>query len=71
MHTGLDGHVFLEGTLGSDENINLSSSVVLVGNAMLVLSNTSTVGTQLLILICTANLGFDNHLHSLLGFWYS
>lgn len=70
MHTGLDGHVFLEDILGNDENIN-SSSVVLVGKVTAVLSSTSTVGTQLLVPICAANLGFDNHLRGLLGFWYS
>lgn len=63
--------IFLEDTLGSGENINSSSSVVLVGNATLVPSSTSTVGTQLSICICTANSHFDNHLCKLLGFWYS
>lgn len=62
---------FFEDTVGRDENITFSSSVVLVGSVTLVLSSTSTVGTQLLIPIYTANLGFDNHLWSLLWFWYS
>lgn len=64
------GMFFFEDILGSDKNIN-SSSVVSVGNVTLVLSSTSTVGTQLFIPICTADLGFDNNLLGLLGFWYS
>lgn len=49
MHTGLDRHVFLEDILANYENRNFSSSVVLLGNVTLVLSSTSTLGTQLLI----------------------